>query len=76
MKIQSKEISAQRAQGVALALGHHLGYLDDQRNTRAATMAEVEEFCFGPLRRIDMEFRRAAAIAAANITVPAFDEPA
>lgn len=76
MKIQSKDIPAQEAAIVAAALGKHLGLMDNQRNTRAATMAEVEEFCFAPLREITREYKRQLAIAAANITVTAFDEPA
>lgn len=76
MKIQSKEVSVARAQLVAVRLGRRLGLLDNQRNIRAATMAEVEEFCFGPLRQIDLEEQRAEAIAAANIAVTAFDDPA
>lgn len=74
MKIQSKDITAAQATRAAVALGSHLGLLDNQRNTRAATLAEVEEFCFGPLRKLTLKYEREQAIAAANINVTAFDE--
>lgn len=74
-KIQSKEITVAQANRAALALGHYQGRLDNNRNVRAATLEEVQEFCFGPLRQITLDFERAQAIAAANITVTAFDEP-
>lgn len=75
MKISSKEITVAQATRAGVALGHHLQLLDNNRNIRAATLEEVQEFCFGPLRQITIDYERKAAIAAANITVAPFDEP-
>lgn len=76
MKISSKEITVAQATRAGVALGHYLGLEDAQRNIRSATLEEVQEFCFGPLRKITLDYERELAIAAANITVAAFDEPA
>lgn len=76
MKISSKEITVAQATRAGVALGHHLGLLDNQRNIRAATLEEVQEFCFGPLRKITRDYEERQAVIAANITVTAFDEPA
>lgn len=73
MKIQSKDVTNQQAQNIAQALGEHVPYLDNQRNVRPATMAEVEAYCFGPLKKIWQDWERRKAIAAANIEVPPAD---
>lgn len=73
MKIQSKNFSNEQFDCIACALGNYLGLLDDQRNSRPATMEEIEDFCFGPLRKIDLDFKLKVAIIAADIVVVPFD---
>lgn len=73
MKIQSKEITVEQAQDLALALGYHLGKLDDQRNTRAATADEVRDFCFGPAKEIYLAFVTKRALAQNPLDVTPLD---
>lgn len=64
MRIQSPDYPADVSADAALALGIHLGLLDNQRNTRPATAQEIKNFCFGPLKQIYDDFVKQRAIAA------------
>lgn len=73
MKIQSKDVSAEVAQDLALALGHYLGYTDNQRNPRAATAGEINDFVFGPAKQIYLDFVTKRAQLANPVQVAPLD---
>lgn len=75
MKIQSKELTVAQITRAAVALGKEKQYLDNQRNIRPATLAEIEDYCFGPLRELTLKYERQVALASVPINVAPFDEP-
>lgn len=63
--------SSQEDERLEQAFGHHLGVTDAQGQPRSATQQEVKTAIVDYLRRVVVDYERAAAIA--QVSVPAFD---
>ncbi|MGB1560809.1 MAG: hypothetical protein ACPHN2_04845 [Sinimarinibacterium flocculans] len=63
--------SAQDDERLEQAFGHHLGVTDGQGQPRSATAQEIKTALVDYLRRVVVDYERAAAVA--QVSVPAFD---
>lgn len=62
------EVTADELTRARIAVGAKMGLLDNQRNVRPATNAELREFVFGPLKKLVLDYEREVAAQKLQLT--------